>query len=126
MNTFKTNKSFLWRTGAFAGQFGDAFIENTDLEGGFIPPAIRILDDVVQHLVEQQRDAISLLTREDVEGLTGLVLDEMKEAAAMGEKVRPERHNSKGTQGCPLSVCCSLFSSWGYLNFFFVFFFIAL
>jgi hypothetical protein len=95
-DTFKSNKSFLWRTGAFAGQFGDAFIENTDLEGGFIPPAIGILDEVVTHLVTHEHEAISLLNEETIEGLTGTVMTAMKEAATMGRKVRPEKDSSKG------------------------------
>eukprot|EP00939_MAST-03C_sp_MAST-3C-sp1_P001539 g1539.t1 len=32
----------IYRTGAFAGLFGDAFIKNTNLEGGVTSPAIRV------------------------------------------------------------------------------------
>ena len=33
----------VWRTGAFAGEFGDAFIRNSNLEGGHVGPSIRTL-----------------------------------------------------------------------------------
>jgi hypothetical protein len=33
----------VWRTGAFAGQFGDAYLENTELEGGQMHASIRTL-----------------------------------------------------------------------------------
>ena len=40
----------MWRTGAFAGQFGDPYLENTELEGGKVHATtdalLRILDDL--------------------------------------------------------------------------------
>ncbi len=33
----------IWRTGAFAGEFCDAYLENTELEGGKLGPSCRSL-----------------------------------------------------------------------------------
>ena len=34
LQTKQETSSWIWRTGAFAGEFGDAFIRNTNLEVG--------------------------------------------------------------------------------------------
>jgi uncharacterized protein CbrC (UPF0167 family) len=34
---------WIWRNGAFAGQFADAFIQNTNLEGGDVPTTLETL-----------------------------------------------------------------------------------
>lgn len=62
----------------FLGEFGDVFIENTDLEGGFIPPSIKILDNVVKNLVETKRKTIlSALTDTNVDELVNLVMPDL-------------------------------------------------
>lgn len=38
----------IWRTGAFSGQFCDAYLENTELEGGKLGPSCRMLAAILQ------------------------------------------------------------------------------
>jgi hypothetical protein len=47
------NPGAVWRNGAFAGEFGDAFIAETDLEGGHSGPAITQLLVVVRDVLKQ-------------------------------------------------------------------------
>ena len=39
------------RTGAFAGEFGDAFIKDTELEGGHTAPALRLVIDILKEMM---------------------------------------------------------------------------
>lgn len=41
-----TTRAPVWRDGAFSGLFGDAFIENTSLEGGLITPSLLVTEYV--------------------------------------------------------------------------------
>ena len=41
----------VWRTGAFAGEFGDAFIKDTELEGGHTAPALRLVIDILKEMM---------------------------------------------------------------------------
>ena len=45
----------MWRNGAYAGEFGDAFIADTELEGGQVAPSITILLGVVRDAVIARR-----------------------------------------------------------------------
>ena len=38
----------VWRSGLYIGVFGDAFLENTDFEGGLLEPTMRSLADAVE------------------------------------------------------------------------------
>ena len=38
----------IWRTGAYAGEFGDPFIADTDLEGGHIAPSLHTYCSIVR------------------------------------------------------------------------------
>lgn len=42
----------VWRTGAFAGEFGDAYIKNTNLEGGQTGPSIITLNRIIRSFVK--------------------------------------------------------------------------
>ena len=44
---------WIWRTGAFAGEFGDAFIRNTNLEGGDVGLSTKILNEVFKPVLER-------------------------------------------------------------------------
>lgn len=62
----------------FLGEFGDVFIENTDLEGGFIPPSIKILDNVIKNLVQSKRKSVlTKLTDDNIDGLVKLVMPDL-------------------------------------------------
>ena len=54
----------VWRNGAFAGEFGDAFIAETDLEGGHSGPAIGQLLTVVRAVLKARLGECSLLEDE--------------------------------------------------------------
>ena len=53
----------------FFGEFGDAFVEDTSLEGGHIPPTIRELCGVVENALThgEFRAALSLFSDDDTE-----------------------------------------------------------
>ena len=53
----------------FFGEFGDAFVEDTSLEGGHIPPTIRELCGVVENALTHSefRAALSLFSDDDTE-----------------------------------------------------------
>jgi hypothetical protein len=44
---FMASRELVWRTGAFSGQFCDAYIENTELEGGKLGPSCQILAHIL-------------------------------------------------------------------------------
>jgi Protein of unknown function (DUF3638)/Protein of unknown function (DUF3645) len=46
----------VWRDRAFSGVFGDAFVRNTELEGGFVAPSIKTLLFTLEKLLEQHSD----------------------------------------------------------------------
>ena len=74
----------VWRNGAFAGEFGDAFIADTDLEGGHSGPAITQLLTVVRAVLEARLSECSLLTEADGAIVRG-VADGLEGAAAIEE-----------------------------------------
>ena len=45
-----TPKTLTWRTGSFVGEFGDAFIQDTDLEGGQVAPSIDQLVEIIRNV----------------------------------------------------------------------------
>ena len=45
----------MWRNGAYAGEFGDAYIADTELEGGQVAPSIKTLLKVVRDSVLSKR-----------------------------------------------------------------------
>ena len=46
----------VWRSGLYIGVFGDAFLENTDFEGGLLEPTMRSLADAVEaHAAARRR-----------------------------------------------------------------------
>jgi len=45
-----------WRTGAFAGHFADAYLQNTNLEGGKVAPSIALLADIVTSVARGKHD----------------------------------------------------------------------
>ena len=45
----------MWRNGAFAGEFGDAYIADTELEGGQVAPSIKTLLQVIRDSVISKR-----------------------------------------------------------------------
>ena len=74
----------IWRTGAFAGEFGDAFIKNTELEGGQVAASIRVLVDVVSEALRRRPTPVelSLLAPSGVESLR-LALQQLLVAASV-------------------------------------------
>jgi hypothetical protein len=91
-------EEFIWRTGCFAGEFGDAFIVNTNLEGGDVPATMELLVRLLSPLVECEPLSQSLLssfTPQEVTSLAG-ILDELRNAVQWGRRLnavrdRPQR-----------------------------------
>eukprot|EP00466_Bigelowiella_natans_P015194 jgi/Bigna1/85176/estExt_fgenesh1_pg.C_20373 len=74
----KPGKDFLgaiWRNGAFAGEFGDPHIQNTDLEGGQTAPSIRTLAKIIRDLVKERKGQLSLMEKEDLQKVERIVSD---------------------------------------------------
>ena len=63
-----------WRTGAFAGEFGDAFISDTELEGGQVAPSIEILVGVVRDVLETRRAELTLFGNSQADKKSDTVL----------------------------------------------------
>ena len=75
----------VWRNGAFAGEFGDAFIAETDLEGGHSGPAITQLIVVVRAVLKERLGECSLLDEADAAAALA-VADGLAGAAAIEEE----------------------------------------
>ena len=48
----------IWRTGAYAGEFGDPFIADTDLEGGQIAPSLHTYASIIRSEVLAEDDVL--------------------------------------------------------------------
>lgn len=70
----------IWRTGAFAGEFGDSFIEDSDLEGGHTAPALVTLASVIHGVLSKRRSELSLFSDEDVAKFQNVVMKDMDAA----------------------------------------------
>ena len=64
-----------WRTGAFAGEFGDAFISDTELEGGQVAPSIEILVGVVRDVLETRRAELTLFGNSQADKIARICTD---------------------------------------------------
>lgn len=71
-----------WRTGAFAGEFGDPFIKNTNLEGGYIAPAIDVLVKSAKETLKKRSPAYFGFSDDDAVVLETVCKD-LEGAAAM-------------------------------------------
>ena len=92
-NQKSATPSAIWRSGAFAGEFCDAFIKDTDLEGGHSGPAIQQLLPIIRdalskrlgdccHLNEGDRQ-VALKVADDLE--MAAVVEEAKNGARSNE-----------------------------------------
>lgn len=82
-------EDWIWRTGAFAGEFGDAFIKNTNLEGGDVPSSMELLTNVIRPLVDVPALAaqhLPLLDEKDLQELSS-VLKSFDEAVTLGRRL---------------------------------------
>lgn len=71
----------VWRSGAFAGQFGDAFIQDTDLEGGQVAPSIEYLSEICEtHLLATRRTELTMFNDKEMVLLHTIIAD-LKQAA---------------------------------------------
>jgi hypothetical protein len=59
-------KGIIWRNGAFAGEFGDMFIENTELEGGQTAPSIQTVIEILDPLLVSRRKDLTLFADSDI------------------------------------------------------------
>eukprot|EP00467_Chlorarachnion_reptans_P010822 CAMPEP_0114525784 /NCGR_PEP_ID=MMETSP0109-20121206/22631_1 /TAXON_ID=29199 /ORGANISM="Chlorarachnion reptans, Strain CCCM449" /LENGTH=5518 /DNA_ID=CAMNT_0001707433 /DNA_START=63 /DNA_END=16619 /DNA_ORIENTATION=+ len=76
----------IWRNGAFAGEFGDPHIQNTDLEGGQTAPSIRTLSKIIENLLVSRREKLTLFEKEDVTKVKRIIKDLLLAAEIDGEK----------------------------------------
>ena len=76
----------MWRTGAFAGEFGDAFISDTELEGGQVAPSIEILVGVIRHVLKTRREELTSFRAGDPDKIEHICTD-LLEAAARDQAV---------------------------------------
>ena len=73
----------MWMNKAFVGEFGDAFVSNTSLEGGHIGPSIVTMIDVAKLAVQTYRksNALSAFTRGSDFDVVNTVLEKLHQAA---------------------------------------------
>jgi hypothetical protein len=56
----------MWMSKSFFGEFGDAFVQDTSLEGGHIAPCITEVAEVMRSGLEDFRGALTLFTDADL------------------------------------------------------------
>ena len=59
----------VWRTGAFAGEFGDCFIEDTSLEGGHVAPSIGSFVEAVEVACRESTTRLPAFTSVEIDKL---------------------------------------------------------
>ena len=84
----------VWRNGAYAGEFGDAFIAETDLEGGHSGPAITQLLEVVRQVLTARSGESPLI--DAAATATALKVAGGLEAAAA---IEVEKNGAKAVEG---------------------------
>ncbi|KNC47257.1 uncharacterized protein AMSG_03687 [Thecamonas trahens ATCC 50062] len=90
----------IWRNGAFAGEFGDPYIKDTNLEGGLTAPSIRKLNEVVSSALTSHPSLLETL----VPGLAApaariqALMEELASAAEIDE-LKAEMVESKSLEG---------------------------
>ena len=90
----KVESDWIWRTGAFAGQFADAFIQNTNLEGGDVPSTLQLLINITKPLFEDEilrKCHLPLLTHSNIESLHQLYYD-LNNAVHFGKELAKIRN----------------------------------
>ena len=94
----KHTPQWIWRTGAFAGEFGDAYINNTNLEGGDVPSTLELMVHAMVPLLRAGSDLgkmyLPLLTEEDKKGVRGVMKD-LEAAVELGRELNHMRFDSK-------------------------------
>jgi hypothetical protein len=72
----------IWRNGAFAGEFGDAFIQDTELEGGHTAPAIITLAGIVEEVLVRRRKDLALFSDAEIDKVK-VILKDLRGAAEL-------------------------------------------
>jgi hypothetical protein len=78
----------IWRTEAFVGAFGDAFVRDSGLEGGQTCNSMDMVADLLGKLMKDRRDLLSLFGDEDVAKLESIRADLKAGAALDREQLR--------------------------------------
>jgi hypothetical protein len=89
---------WIWRTGAFAGEFGDAYIDNTNLEGGDVPSSIEILLNICRPMTEEATFTQSYLTLFSNEGDLAIlrsVIEDFHAAIIWGRELHNTRNSPR-------------------------------
>lgn len=63
---FRDYDTPIWRQACFFGEFGDAFIQNTDLEGAPTEPALVALCDMIAKCCQQNKAELTLFKKNDL------------------------------------------------------------
>jgi hypothetical protein len=89
---------WIWRTGAFAGEFGDAYIDNTNLEGGDVSSSIEILLNICRPITEEPsfiQQYMTLFSPEtDIPALRS-VINDFYSAVTWGRELHAVRNNPR-------------------------------
>ncbi|CAM9230572.1 unnamed protein product, partial [Ectocarpus fasciculatus] len=56
----------IWRQPSFFGEFGDAYIQNSDLEGAPTEPSLVVMCDLIAKCCQQNRSELTLFSKEDL------------------------------------------------------------
>ena len=76
-----------WRTGAFAGEFGDAFISDTELEGGQVAPSIETLVRVIRAVLSERARELTAFGDDHAPSDVERICDDLLDAAARDRRV---------------------------------------
>eukprot|EP00658_Telonema_sp_P-2_P010324 TRINITY_DN13891_c0_g1_i1.p1 TRINITY_DN13891_c0_g1~~TRINITY_DN13891_c0_g1_i1.p1 ORF type:complete len:1462 (-),score=417.56 TRINITY_DN13891_c0_g1_i1:67-4452(-) len=86
----------IWRQSAFAGQFGDAFIKNTQLEGGQIGPAVKTLLELTRPVVDKAEDMVGF--QDSDKPALNKVLDSLQQLADIDDLLGKIKGTSSGIE----------------------------
>jgi hypothetical protein len=81
MHRSDSETGLCWRSGAFAGEFGDVFIKDTNLEGGQVAPSIEYLAHLCETItLADRRSELTLFSDNDMSNVL-TIIDDLKKAA---------------------------------------------
>lgn len=85
----------IWRNGAYAGEFGDSHIAETDLEGGHTAPAFKTLMSVIRETLPKRRKQLTLFSDSDIAKIENVLFKDFDAAIAVMDDVH-KVHDNKG------------------------------
>jgi hypothetical protein len=76
----------------YKGEFGDAFLEGTGLDGGSVPPSLAVFSLTLDRALQEQKSFLNDFEHTDLQHLDA-INELFKDAKALGRKVTPVGFN---------------------------------